>query len=187
MNATYLPASSLWVRKSSKIDPTALPLDDQHYTTSGPKKGYVYVCQPRMFRQNAPGAPPGSHGHRHPRRVGSWIDQAAGSFDVTRMIFDSGHVTYSNAHFSATVSGSLRHIVSNGLPVGSFTGVFPVQTTDPAHAYDPNPNPIRTQHISFSIPANPHFDRRIGCVYKEVGITIDGIPLHAPLDSIGNQ
>jgi len=103
------------------------------------------------------------------------------------MIFDSGHVTYSNAHFSATVSGGLRHIVSNGLPVGSFTGVFPVQTTDPAHAFDPNPSSVRTQHISFSIPANPHFDRRIGCVYKEVGITIDGIPLHAPLDSIGNN
>src|SRR5437879_5560638 len=66
-SSSYLPASSLWVQKTLKIDPTALPIDDQHYTTAGPKKGYVYVCQPKMFQQvNGPGA----------REIGSWVNQA---------------------------------------------------------------------------------------------------------------
>jgi YHYH protein len=179
-SASYLPASSLWVQKSSKVDPTALPLDDQHYTTSGPKKGYVYVCKPKMFQRSKGPV-------WRARQVGSWVNQAKGTYDVTKKIFIGGHVTYSNASFSDTVLDGLRHIVSNGLPVGGFTGIFPVQRTDPAHSFFPNPNSIQLKNISFSIPADPKFNRQIGCIYKQVGITLDGIPLHNALNSVGDN
>ncbi len=172
-------APAIWVTPSTTVDPTALPLGDQKYVTDGPRTGYIYTCSAGMYQQTGgPGANlPG----------GDWIDQDAGTYDVTRKPFIEGNVFFPDAVFSVTVSGDQRMIAGNGLPLGVPTGVFPVQQTDPAYVYDRNPNSITTQDISFSIPANPTVAASPSCLDKQVGITLDGIQLHTALDSVGRD
>ena len=51
-----------------------------------------------------------------------------------------GKVYYSKAVFTVTTSQKRRLITGNGLPFGVPTGIFPVQVSDRAGEYDPNPN-----------------------------------------------
>jgi hypothetical protein len=175
---TKVTEPTIWLEPSSSIDPTALPLADQAYVTDAPKKGFIYVCDALMFQQvGAPGA----------AQVGSWIDAAAGTYDVTQKIFISGNVFYDDAEFTITLTPDQRQIEANGLPVDVPTGTFPVAVSDPAYQYDRNPNQVTAQAISFAIPRNPTPQAAPSCVYKEVGITLDGVPLHGPLDSTGRD
>jgi hypothetical protein len=168
----------IWVKPSSSIDPTALPLRDQHYLTDTPKQGYVDTCDPKMFQQtNAPGA----------SEVGPWVNRAADTYDVTKKPTIRGRVAHRNAKFTITTTKSQRVINGNGLPLGVPTGTFPVRTSDPAYTYDRNPNRITAQDISFSIPRTPTRATSPSCTYKEVGITLDGVQLHGPLDSTGRD
>jgi YHYH protein len=169
---------SIWLRPSSSINPTALPLRDQHYVTDAPKQGYMYVCDPKMFQQvNGPGA----------QREGAWINKTTGTYDVTRKPVDSGNVYFRNAAFTITTTKTQRVISGNGLPLRVPTGIFPVQASEPAYQYDPNPNQITAQHISFSIPRHPTLASAASCTYKQIGITLDGVQVHAPLDSSGRD
>jgi len=169
---------NIWRTPSSPINPTALPLRDQHYVTDAPKKGYVFSCDPRMFQQtNAPGA----------QRDGPWIDKAAGTYDVTKKPVFRGHVYNRDAVFTITTTSDQRAIKGNGLALGVPTGIFPVEPGDPAYKYDRNPNRITAQNISFSIPRNPTPAASAACIYKEVGITLDGVQVHGPLDSTGRD
>jgi hypothetical protein len=117
---------------------------------------------------------------------GGWINETAGTYDVTTKVRIGGQVYFSDAYFAVQASGDRRYIRSNGLPVAVPTGTFPVQSTDPAYAYDRNPNAITKQDISFSVARWPVVSGAY-CVYKEVGITLDGVPLHGPLDSVGEN
>ena len=169
---------SIWAELSSSINPKGLPLRDQYYVTDAPKQGYMYVCDAKAFQQtNGPGAV----------QKGPWVDKAAGTYDVTKKPVVQGKVYYSNAEFTITNTATQRVISGNGLPVGVPTGVFPVRATDPAFQYDPNPNEITTQMISFSIPRYPTLANSPSCTYKQVGITLDGVQLHGPLDSMGRD
>src|SRR5258706_4474708 len=123
---------TIWQHPSPSIDPTALPLRDQHYVTSDPLAGYVYVCDPFMYRQdNAPGA----------RRDGDWIDAAAGTFDITRKLMVAGDDLFTDAKLAITTSDDRRMIARNGLPFDVPTRTLPVATSDPADAYHSKPNP----------------------------------------------
>lgn len=173
---------TIWLQKSSSIDPTKLPLCDQCYTAvtdaKMPKPGFVYVCDVKAYQQvNGPGG-----------NGGPWIDAANKTYDFTARPFFQGNVYWDNAKLSITGDGTKRAFAGNGLPVGEPTGIFPVPTTDPAYQYDHNPNAISAQDISFSIPQNPVIDPNgPHCTYKRVGITLDGIQLHVALDSKGRD
>ena len=171
-------APTIWRQPSSSIDPTALPLVDQGYVSDPPKRGYVFVCDPRMAQQtNAPGA----------RQDGDWVHKAAGTFDATTKLFFQGNVFHDSAAFSVTTTDDQRKIAGNGLPLGVPTGTFPVAASDPAYKYDGNPNAITAQDIRFSVPRMPVAAKFASCTYKEIGITLDGVPLHGPLDSTGRD
>jgi hypothetical protein len=168
---------SIWVMQSASIDPHALPLRDQGFTSVA-KQGSVYVCEPRMFMQTGgPGA----------RAQGDWLDTAKGTFDITKKPSARGHVMHDDARLSITTSGDRRVIAGNGLPVGVPTGVYPIADDDPTKSFDGNPNAITAQEISFSIPANPSVAAMPSCTYKIVGITLDGVELHVALDSEGRD
>ncbi len=175
-------APTIWLQPSSSIDPTKLPLCDQCYTavTAGgpPRKGFAYVCDALAYEQkNAKGG-----------IGGPWIDSASHTYDVTRKPFWGGTVYWAQAEVSIATSGDPRVITGNGLPVGVPTGTFPVSPSDPAFQYDRNPNAIAAQTLSFSIPGNPAVDPNgPHCTYKRIGITLDGIQLHGPIDSSGRD
>jgi hypothetical protein len=161
-----------------RLDARALPLGNQMYVSDGPHQGYVYVCDPRMFQQyGGPGA----------SAQGAWLNEIAGTYDVTQKPAAQGQVFFSDAYLSIVASGGQRLITSNGLPLGVPTGLYPVSPSDPTFGFDQNPNTISQQSISFGIPLNPSAAPADSCVYKEVGITIDGVPLHAPFDSTGRN
>ena len=173
-----ITAPTIWLQRSSSIDPTALPLRDQAYVTDAPKKGYVFVCDAKMFQQtNGPGA----------GADGPWLDTAAGTYDVTKKVFVQGNVFYPDAKLAITTTDERRAIDGNALPIAVPTGVFPVQASDPAYAYDRNPNQVTAQALSFTVARQPAVAAAASCVYKEIGITLDGVELHGPLDSTGRD
>jgi hypothetical protein len=176
--APKVTSPAIWLKPSSSINPEALPLRDQHYVTDGPKRDYMYVCDPLMFQQvNGPGA----------QRVGPWVNQAADTYAVTQKPVVEGDVHHRNARFKITTTRTRRVFRGNGFPLGPPTGIFPVTASDPAFTYDPNPNQITAQKISFSVPRHPRLAKSSSCTYKQVGITLDGVQLHAPLDSSGRN
>lgn len=73
------------------------------------------------------------------------------------------------------------------MPVGIPTGVFPVEKTDPAYEYDPNPNAVQEQEISYSVPLNPVIAEKPSCAELTIGITLDGVRLSSMLDSWGRD
>jgi hypothetical protein len=66
-----------------------------------------------------------------------------------------------SSRFSLRASGTRNRLSGNGLP-GHTTGVFPIQSSDPAYRYDRNPNSIRSYTLAVSLPRNPRRARRIG-------------------------
>lgn len=169
---------TIWTQPSPRLDPTRLPLGNGRIATDGPRNGYVFACDPFMYSMPfVIGA----------QRTGPWVDEQTMRYDVTRKLFDRGRVEYAG-RLSITAEGDRRVIRGNGLPLpGVPTGIFPVPLQDPAYQYDRNPNPIAEQHIAFAVPLEPRPGPAPRCVYKEVGITLDGVPLHTGLDSSGRD
>jgi hypothetical protein len=167
----------MWSRPSSVLNLKALPLGNNKYTTTAPRKGYVYACDADMYQfPSIIGA----------RVTGPWVNEAEQTFDATAKIYTRGSV-FHDGRLSITESGNLRVFVGNGLPVGIPTGVYPIADSDPAIQYDANPNAITEQPIAFSIPLNPTVAVSPFCTYKRIGITLDGVELDTPLDSSGRD
>lgn len=169
---------TIWLQPSPTLDPTRLPLGNGKMSTDLPKKGSLFACDPLMYSMRTViGA----------TRTGPWINETAGTYDVTRKVFDRGRVEWPG-RLSVTIEGDWRVITSNGLPLpGVPTGTFPVPSAHPAYQFDRNPLPILEQSIRFAVPREPSFGPQPRCVYKEVGITLDGVPLHTGLDSSGRD
>jgi hypothetical protein len=106
---------------------------------------------------------------------------------VANTEFEALFPKYQPSQVTITTTEDQRVIKGNGLPLGVPTGTFPVQISDPAYQYDRNPNQVMPQNISFSIPRNPTTANSASCTYKEVGITLDGVQVHGPLDSTGRD
>jgi hypothetical protein len=155
---------------AAALDKTRLPLGNQKVSTT-PKSGYLQSCQ-TTFNPNAPG----------PQAEGPWID--GDTWDMTAKIAVAGSVSR-EAVFEIAVSGGTRTITGNGLP--SVSGTFPVAASDPAYQYDRNPNTIRAQSISVSVPANPKRASTTTCVGGSVGVTTKGIPIFNAFDAGGRD
>lgn len=146
----------------------SVPLGDYKYVTSGPKKGYIYLCN--VHKDN-----PGSMVN------GPWI--TGDTWNFLKKISVQGSVTWPSASFKNSISGSTRTLVTNGLPINHTTGTFPVASNDPAAAYDKNPNTIAAQSITQSLPANPVYLDTPNCMGGEVGIMLTGVPLFNGFDA----
>ena len=157
---------------SSAPNLSALPLDDGYVSTS-PKVGYVYSCSTTFGGAGA-------------STDGPWIDTAANTFDLTTKIAVEGAVSWSSV-FSQATSGSTRTIAGNGLPSHT-TGTFPIASSDPAYAYDQNPNHIAAQSVADSIPANPTVAASPSCVNMgAIGVMLTGAQLYNALDALGHD
>lgn len=154
----------------------ALPLDDYHYTSSGPEEGYVYSCQSSFMGQG-------------PSTVGPWVNVAANTWDLETKSEVEGSVSWAAASFSNTTSGSDRIITTNDLPQSpSTSGTFPISPSDPAYQYDMNPNSIFAQNLTFDLPLNPTEAAEPSCVNMgPIGVMLTGVVLYNALDALGRD
>ncbi len=154
-----LPSGSSWM--------SSVPLGDGKYVTDAPKKGYIYICHV--------GSGGGAQGSP------SWIHGS--NWTPSEKVSVQGSVSWSQASYKMSVSGNTRTIVFNDLPTNHTTGIFPIQSSDPAYQYDRNPNSISAQSLSFSFPVSPTKLSSPQCIYGEVGIMNDGVMLFDGFDA----
>jgi len=170
-------SDTIWNQSSRTVDPTALPLGNGKYVTDEPRRGYVFTCDARAFTfRTIIGA----------RVTGPWVHESTATFDRTAKLSIQGNVLHDGS-FTISVAGDERSFQGNGLPLGVPTGVFPVQTTDPAYEYDQAPIEIEEQPVAFSVPRSPAVAATPSCTGLDVGITLDGVELSGPLDSSGRD
>lgn len=160
------------IKKTDVLDPHALPLGDGKVSSS-PKTGYVFSCN-----QNFRGG-----GAMH---AGNWIHGS--TWDLTQKTTVNGKVTWPEAQFSISQSGSNRLISGNGLPVDSESGIFPIATSDPAYQYDRNPNSIKSQNVNLTLPLNPTKATSPTCVpMGMIGVALNGVAIFNALDDSGRD
>ncbi len=159
---------------STTVSPTVIPLGDGH-VSSHPKKGYVDSCTTTF-----PPAPPST--------TPPWINTSNHTWNSDAKVAVQGSVSWPTASYSVTVTGTTRQIRTNDLPVDHTTGVFPIAATDPAHAYDGNPNHIAADPISWNLPADPVAARHPSCTnLGPIGVLDDGVVLYNALDGNGRD
>jgi hypothetical protein len=157
------------------VNPRAIPLGDGRVSTT-PKVGYVDSC--RTHFGGIGGA----------QVVGPWIDTSAKTWDSTTKAVVQGHVRWPNASYTVSVAGSKRVLRFNDLPINHTTGSFPIASSDPAYAYDRNPNRIAAQSVSWRLPLNPVAARKRSCTGGgPIGVLTDGAFLFNALDGEGRD
>src|SRR5258706_12340109 len=137
----------------SDVDVTHLEVGDGKYSTS-PQVGYVYTCQTQFGGSGGAGSP------------GNWLN-GDGTWDATKKAVVDGSITWPSS-FTVSVQGAQRVFAGNDLPDHP-TGNFPISSSDDAYAYDRNPNSIKQQSITLSLPANPVAATQPNCIGGGVG------------------
>lgn len=146
-----------------------LPLGDGHVSTTEARRGWVYAC-------NTTG---GGGGAFH---EGPWI-HANGTFDLAAKPTVEGRVSWPTARIDITLNHGHVHIAGNGLPVDATTGRFPIASSDPAYAYDRNPNAIEAHRVSLTLPI-PQGAAHPGCLTGgPVGYAVNGVAIFDALDA----
>lgn len=157
---------------SGPVSLTALPLGDGHVSTS-PLAGYVYSCVTHFGGGGA-------------FTNGSWIHGS--TWDATTKLAVQGAIRWPQASYAATLQGDQRVITSDDLPVGYTTGTFPIQPSDPAYAYDRNPNTIAAKSERIILTANPTAAASPSCLSMGmIGVLVDGVTLYDALDGEGRD
>jgi len=168
---TSAPATSTSTRAASGgVDRTKLPIGDQKYATSA-VKGSVYSC---ITRFNGGGA----------FRDGPWIDAGTKTWDATAKIAVEGSLDQ-HGQITGQESSGGEMLTGNGLPTVP-TGVFPVASSDPAYAYDRNPNSIKGYTLSVELP-EPKLAASPSCVGGTIGVSVLGVPIYSAFDAGGRD
>lgn len=148
-----------------------LPLGDGR-VSSQPRAGYVYACNEEFHGGGA-------------FRPGPWLRN--GYWYPAEKIHVQGAVGWDNALITINAENGERVIRSNGLPL-HLSGIFPIQPSDPAYAYDRNPNSILEQHILLRVPLEPQQAAQASCVNMGmIGVTTSGVALYNALDGQGHD
>jgi hypothetical protein len=159
----------------ASISLSRLPVGDNRYQQV-PAVGYVYSCQATIT------------GGGGSNVEGPWFN-GDGTFDFTSKVAVQGSVSWPTHSFALTLddAGVSRLVVGNDLPTHA-TGTFPIATSDPAHAYDGNPNSISAQTISWSLPQMPTVAATPTCLDGgPIGIMLTGSVLFDALDGEGRD
>jgi len=171
--ATSATATPSGASSTGAVNLKALPLGDGHVGSSA-QVGYVYSCQTSF---------PGKGGSRV---NGPWI--TGSTWDAMTKLSVQGAVFWPKASYSVKIVGSQRILSTGDLPVHFSTGVFPIRSSDPAYAYDRNPNTITAQQITYTLPANPTVAASPSCVNMgPIGVLSDGVALFNALDAAGRD
>ncbi len=152
------------------VDLKNLPIGDGKYGASA-QRGYIWTCQQNLSGGGA-------------FATGAWVHSDK-TFDVTAKPVVSGSVSWPHA-FTITISGGNRVFTGNDLPDHN-TGTFPIPSTDTAYQYDRNPNSIKSQTLSLTMPMNPALAAAPSCVRGESGIMLTGALIFDGLDAGGRD
>lgn len=153
-----------------------LPVGDGKYSTTATSVGTVYACS--QYANSL------SSGQGGASSRGPWFQNNNTQYDINKKTHVSGSVMW-QASFTNTVNGTTRTIVTNDLPSHP-TGVFPIMSTDPAYAYDHNPNTIKSQSLTYALNANPTYGSP-NCMGGEAGIMLTGVALFNAFDAGGRD
>jgi len=153
-----------------------LPVGDGKYKTTEVQQGYVYACS--GYAQNLASNSGGAN------TKGPWFSSDGKTYDVNKKTHIAGSVNWPTS-FSNTISGSTRTIVTNDLP-NHTTGVFPIASSDPAYAYDRNPNKISAQSFTYTLPVTPTYGSP-QCMGGQVGVMLTGVALFSGFDAGGRD
>ncbi len=151
-----------------------LPVGDSKYTTSGAKKGYVYMC-------NANFVPAGQAGAQ---TRGPWFVNNNTQWDINKKVAVKGSVTWQQS-ITVKIENGKRIVTTNDLP-DHHTGTFPVASSDPAYSYDRNPNTIKSQSLAYSLASSPAYGEP-QCMGGEVGVMLSGVALFNGFDAGGRD
>src|SRR5690606_1561531 len=132
---------------TSDVDLTHLQVGDGKYSTS-PQVGYVFSCQTQFNGGGATG-------------TGKWMT-GDGTRDATKKAIVDGSVMWPHS-FTISVQGDQRVFTGNDLPDHP-TGTCPISSNDDAYAIDRNPNSIREQTVTLTLPANPTVAAQANCI-----------------------
>lgn len=161
-----------WVGPATDI--TKIPMGDGKSSTSKAAKGKIFVCQ--AGQPNAPGA----------FKDGPWINGS--TWNLTEKIAVDGAKTWPSANFTVSSSGDTRTIKTNGLPVDTVTGVFPISSSSEAYEYDRNPNKIAKNAAIIKVPTSPTPAKSVNCVPNgPVGVLLNGVFLFNGVDAGGKD
>ena len=154
-----------------------LPVGDGKYSTTGAQIGTVFACSGYAANLKTD---TGGAGARGP-----WFTNNNTEYDMNKKAHVQGSVTW-HGSFTDVVSGSTRTITTNGLPLAHTTGVFPIASSDPAYAYDRNPNTIKAQSQTYTLAAEPTYGDP-QCMGGQVGVMLTGVPLFSAFDAGGRD
>ena len=167
--ATPVPAP---VPVSTSIDPTKVPVGDGKLSTTAPQVGYVYACT-LPNSANPPGKSP-------------WISADGLTWDSNSKITVQGAVQWLS-QLAISLTGGSRSVVGNGLP-SHVTGTYPIAASDPARAYDGNPNAINSVAITWGLPGNPVIAAKPTCTsLGAIGVMLSGARVFNALDADGRD
>jgi hypothetical protein len=153
-----------------------LPVGDSKYSSATAQKGTVYVCSAYESNLKAGGGGASARG--------PWFTSNNTQYDVNKKSHIAGSVSWQSS-FSNSVSGATRNIVTNDLPT-HVTGVFPVAASDPAYAYDRNPNTIKSQSLAYALSSSPVYGNP-NCMGGQVGVMLTGVALFNGFDAGGRD
>ncbi len=157
------------------INPDAVPLGDGYVSTT-PEIGYVDSCQTSF----------GGIGGADVD--GPWIDTKTKTWNEATKLAVNGSVSWPDAVYKVTIVGARRVISFNDLPTDHTTGIFPIQTTDPAYAYDHNGNHVAAHPTTWQLPLSPQPARAPSCTSGgPIGVLDDGVYLYNALDGEGRD
>lgn len=156
----------------TSIDPTKVPVGDGKLSITTPQVGYVYACT----LPNSPN-PPGKS---------PWISADGLTWNSTTKSTVQGAVQWLS-QLAITLTGGSRNVAGNGLP-NHATGTYPIAATDPARAYDGNPNAIMSVAIAWGLPANPVIAAKPTCTsLGAIGVLLTGARVFNALDADGRD
>ncbi len=165
-SASYVSAAKTAGAKNTN---SLLPLGDGKLSYTGPKKGYIYLCNKGSEIGGGAG------------KDGPWIQ--GNYWDQSKKLTVDGTVSWKNAKGTFSINGNSRVFTGNDLPSAHTTGVFPIQSSDDAYQYDRNPNSIKTQTLSITFPKNPQKSSAANCMGGEVGISLTGVAIFNGFDA----
>jgi len=153
------------------VDPTRLPVGDGRRATE-PAAGAVWSCASTFGGGGA-------------QASGAWL-RDDGTFDLTVKPVVQGAVDWPHELTVELLDGR-RRIRGNDLPAHP-TGHFPIAPTDPAFAFDRNPNAIRAQRLDLDLPAVPSHAGRPSCLpLGPIGVLLSGAYVFNALDARGKD